>query len=202
MKALTQKYEHAVRQRGFVRVVGIDEVGRGAWAGPIVAAGVIFAPDTKIKGLHDSKKLTPEKRAELAEKIKEKALAYSIQMLSNDVIDEEGVGSANARVIEMVIDALEPDFALIDKAHAPNLKVPHEFMIRGDSKVFSIGAASIIAKVYRDQLMVDYDQRYPGYGFGIHKGYGTKMHQESLLKQGHCEIHRTSFQPICQTKLL
>jgi len=202
MKALTQQYENRVREAGFALVCGVDEVGRGCWAGPIVAAGVIFEPDVKISGLHDSKKLTAKKREELVEEIKQKATAWSIQVLTTQQVDEKGVGFANAQVMRNVIEELKPDFALIDFAHVPDLTVPHEFITKGDGKVFSIGAASIIAKVYRDQLMVEFDEKYPGYGFANHKGYGTQEHREALEKLGICEIHRKSFKPISQLKLL
>lgn len=196
-----QQYENQVRKAGFARICGVDEVGRGCWAGPIVSAGVVFDEGVEIEGVTDSKKLTAKKREELVEEIKAKATSWSIQVLSSQQVDEHGVGVANAQVMRMVINELQPDFALIDHAHIPDLKVPHEFITKGDSKVFSIGAASILAKVYRDQLMVDYEQKYPGYGFENHKGYGTKEHQNAIEKLGICEIHRKSFKPISQKTL-
>ncbi len=202
MRGLTQKYELQARKGGFVRICGVDEVGRGAWAGPIVAAGVIFDEGVKIKGLHDSKKLTPLDRDRLYDKINEKAQRVSVQLLDNSVIDSIGVGEANAQVIRMVIDELQPEFALIDKATVPGIAVPHEFIIKGDGKVFSIAAASVIAKVTRDRMMAAYDEEFPGYGFTEHKGYGTSLHQAALEQFGASPIHRVSFQPISQRKLL
>lgn len=202
MRSLTQQYEERVRAAGFSVVAGVDEVGRGAWAGPIVAAGVIFEPGVKIKGLNDSKKLTPIQRIDLAEEIKLKAVKFSIQLLDIDVIDTIGVGKANEECIKRVVAELNPQYALIDKAWVYNLATPHDLIVKGDSKVFSIGAASIIAKVYRDQIMTELDLKYPGYGFADHKGYGTKEHQNALEKLGVCAIHRKSFQPIMQSRLI
>ncbi|MCC6638950.1 ribonuclease HII [Candidatus Falkowbacteria bacterium] len=199
---LKQKYEEKIRALGFDVVVGIDEVGRGAWAGPIVAAGVIFAPDVFISGIGDSKALTSKTREALAQEIKGKALAYHIAQLDSTKIDEVGVGVANEMIFVEIIQKLQPKFALIDKAFCKNISVPHEFIVKGDAKVFSIAAASIIAKVYRDQLMTDFDQKFPEYGFGSHKGYGTSVHQEALMKHGVCEIHRKSYKPISQLSLL
>lgn len=202
MKTIKQTYEQKVRERGFSLVAGIDEVGRGCWAGPIVAAGVIFAPDTHIEGLRDSKKLSSKQREYLAEEIKEKALAVSIHVLEAHDVDAFGVGRANAEVIRMVVDSLLPDFALIDFAHIKNIRVPYECIVKGDAKVFSISAASIVAKVHRDAIMIDYEKRYPGYGFAKHKGYGTQEHQAALTQKGICAIHRKSFKPISQMSLL
>ncbi len=201
MRGLSQKYEAHVRKGGFSRICGVDEVGRGAWAGPILAAGVIFDEGVTIKGLHDSKKLTPLDRERLYEKIHEKASALSVQLLDSTAIDKMGVGAANAQVIRLVLDELRPEFALIDKATVPDIALPHEFIIKGDGKVFSIAAASVIAKVTRDRMMSDFDKEFPGYGFAEHKGYGTAVHQAALTAQGVCPIHRMSFQPISQQKL-
>lgn len=202
MRSLTQKYEERIHAAGFARVCGIDEVGRGAWAGPLVAAGVIFAPGTKIAGINDSKKLTAENRKELSAEIKAKALVFCIQEIDNTQIDQIGVGKSNELLIRNIITELKPDYALIDKAWIKDLETPHDLIVKGDSKVFSIGAASIIAKVYRDGLMINLDKQYPGYGFADHKGYGTKEHQQALQKLGNCPIHRLSYHPIMQPKLI
>ncbi|MCX6740220.1 MAG: ribonuclease HII [Candidatus Parcubacteria bacterium] len=202
----TFKKEKELWARGYDLVAGIDEVGRGAWAGPIVAAGVIFAKSLKIKGLNDSKNVLAAKREELAEIIKSKAMAWTIQIVEHDVIDEIGVGKANALVIDKVINALDPKphYLLIDKASLIKYKIriPWETIIKGDSKIFSIAAASIIAKVARDEMMLKLAKIYPKYGFDKHKGYGTKLHQNMLKLHDICPIHRKSYRPISQPSLL
>ena len=200
-KGLGQNYENRLREAGFNIICGIDEVGRGAWAGPLVAAGVIFEPDVRIKGLNDSKKLTPAQRTEISLEIKDKALRYTIQEISNIEIDQIGVGQANQKIIFSIINELNPDFALIDKAWINQLKTPHELIIKGDSKVFSIAAASVIAKVYRDEIMVKLHEQYPEYCFNENKGYGTSAHQEALSQFSFCPCHRQSYQPISQMKM-
>lgn len=206
MTSPTFKKEKELWGQGYDLVAGIDEVGRGAWAGPIVAAGVIFAKDLKIKGLNDSKKVLAAKREELAEIIKAKALAWTIQIVEHDVIDDIGVGKANALVIDKVINALDPKphYLLIDKANVTKYKirVPWETIIKGDSKICSIAAASIIAKVFRDELMLKLAKMYPEYGFELHKGYGTEFHQNMIKLHDICPIHRKSYRPISQPSLL
>jgi len=202
MRAAPQTYEESVRAQGFVRVCGVDEVGRGAWAGPLVAAGVIFEKRVEIPGLTDSKKLSPQKRAQLSEIIMREAVSTAVVEISAQEIDTIGIGAANVLAVRRVCEQLQPDFALIDFVHlGDGLVIPHECIIRGDSKVFSIAAASVLAKVYRDTLMEAYGQQYPGYGFEVHKGYGTSLHQEALTRLSVCPIHRTSYQPVSQAKL-
>ncbi len=197
--------ESGLWQRGYKYIAGIDEVGRGAWAGPIVAAGVIFAEEIEIEGVKDSKKLSVKKRTELVTIIKEKALSWTVQSVENTKIDEIGVGKANALVIDKVINELNirPDYALIDKATVIEykIKIPWETIIKGDNKVISIAAASILAKDYRDNLMIELAQKYPQYGFDVHKGYGTKLHKEMLDAHDICDIHRKSYKPISQRQL-
>jgi len=199
------KMENDLWQRGYKLIVGIDEVGRGAWAGPIVAAGVVFAKKITLKDVRDSKKLTAKKRKELSEIIKDKAIAWTVQSVEHCQIDEIGVGKANALVIDKVINGLNirPDYALIDKATVTEykIKIPWETIIKGDNKIISIAAASILAKEYRDDLMVKLAEKYPQYGFEIHKGYGTKLHREKLAECDICEIHRKSYRPISQRQL-
>jgi len=202
---LTFKKEEELWQKGYDLVAGIDEVGRGAWAGPIVAAGVIFAKNLRINDLDDSKKLSACKREKIAEIIKAKALAWTVQLVENEIIDEIGVGQANALVIDKVINALipRPQYLLIDKSSVIKYKIriPWETIVKGDSKIFSIAAASIIAKVYRDDLMIKLAKIYPDYGFEQHKGYGTEYHQKMIAKYNICAIHRKSYKPIHQLKL-
>ena len=190
--------ELALWNEGFTMIAGIDEVGRGAWAGPIVAAGVIFEKRVLIPGVRDSKLLSPQKRERLAEIIKEKALAWTIQKIDPQDIDNGGVGKANSRVIELVAEALNPDYLLIDKAtiNPQNFSMKWETIVRGDSSVFSIAAASILAKVARDTMMVELAADYPQYGFDAHKGYGTRDHRRALKKHSPCPQHRHSYQPI------
>lgn len=206
MSKPTFKKEKELWAKGYDLVAGIDEVGRGAWAGPIVAAGVIFEKKLMIKGLNDSKKLLAPKREVLAEIIKTKALAWTVQIIEHDVIDDIGVGKANALVIDKVINALnpKPHYLLIDKASVTKYKIriPWETIIKGDSKIFSIAAASIIAKVTRDEMMLKLAKKYPKYGFEKHKGYGTELHQNMLKLHNICPIHRKSYRPISQPSLL
>lgn len=202
----TFKKEKELWSRGYAFVAGIDEVGRGAWAGPIVAAGVIFEKRKVIKGLNDSKKLTALKREKLAIEIKAKALAWTVEIVSNEVIDDIGIGKANALVIDQVINSLNPrpDYLLIDKASLTKYKirVPWETIIKGDSQISSIAAASILAKVFRDDLMLKLAQKYPNHCFDKHKGYGTALHQAVIAKYDICDLHRKSYKPISQRKLL
>jgi len=206
MRKPTFKRERELWQKGYDLVAGIDEVGRGAWAGPIVAAGVIFEKRLRIKGLNDSKKLLAPRREKLAQIIKDKALAWTVQLVEHDVIDEIGVGKANALVIDKVINNLNPrpHYLLIDKASVTKYKIriPWETIIKGDSLIFSIAAASILAKVYRDELMSELAKKYPEYGFERHKGYGTEFHQQMISKYDICDIHRRSYKPIHQLKFI
>jgi ribonuclease HII len=206
MKNPNFKKELELWHKGYELIAGIDEVGRGAWAGPIVAAGVIFENKVIIKGLNDSKKLTAIKRESLAEEIKSKALAWVVQLVDNSIIDEIGVGRANALVIDKVINKLapRPDYLLIDQASLTKYKIriPWQTIIRGDSQVCSIAAASIIAKVARDNMMLELAKIYPQYGFEDHKGYGTQFHQQMLAKYAACPLHRRSYKPVSQPKLI
>ncbi|OGY42302.1 MAG: ribonuclease HII [Candidatus Buchananbacteria bacterium RBG_13_36_9] len=198
--------EKCLWQRGYDLVAGIDEVGRGSWAGPIVAAGVIFEKRLMIKGLKDSKKLSAPKREKLAEIIKTKALAWTVEIVDNEIIDEIGVGKANALVIDQVINSLKPkpQYLLIDKASVLRYKIriPWETIIKGDNLVYSIAAASILAKVARDDIMLKLAKKYPNYGFDLHKGYGTELHQQMIDEHDICPLHRKSYKPINQLKLL
>jgi len=206
MKIPNFKKELELWGKGYQYIAGIDEVGRGAWAGPIVAAGVIFEKRIKIKGLKDSKKISAPKRIKLAKIIKQKALAWTVQLVDHKIIDEIGVGKANALVIDQVINSLKPrpHYLIIDKASVTKykIKVPWETIIKGDNKIFSIAAASILAKVYRDEIMLKFAQKYPNYSFAKHKGYGTKLHQQMIDKHDICPLHRRSYKPISQLKLI
>ncbi|MDP2685314.1 MAG: ribonuclease HII [bacterium] len=193
-----RKEENRLKKLGYKNIAGADEAGRGSWAGPIVAAAVILPTKFNIPAVNDSKKLSPKKREELYEKIIKKAVDYNVSILSNKDIDKGGVGKANKKVLIKSVAGLKTkvDHALIDsfEIKIPNIKSTS--IVHGDSKVLSIAAASIIAKVTRDRLMVKYDMQYPHYGFARHKGYGTKIHHHNLYKYGVSPIHRRSYKPI------
>lgn len=190
-------FEREALTRGFARVAGIDEAGRGPWAGPVVAAAVILAPDDLPEGLNDSKKLTHARREELHDVIRAKA-EVGIGIVDVAVIDRDNILQATYAAMIQAVAALAsaPLFALIDGNRAPKLACPVETVIEGDGKCLSIAAASIIAKVTRDRLMIDLDRQCPGYGFAKHKGYGTAEHQEALARLGPTLHHRRSFEPI------
>lgn len=190
------EYEKAARQGGFNLICGVDEAGRGPLAGPVCAAAVILPDDVEIEGLNDSKKLSEKKREELFPIIKEKAIAYSIAFGTVEEIEEFNILEATYIAMNRAIDSLDisADYALIDGNRVPKgIKIPCETVVKGDSKSLSIAAASVLAKVTRDRLMLDYDKEYPEYKFSAHKGYGTKAHYEAIEKHGVCPIHRLSF---------
>ena len=189
-------YEKAATDSGFKYVCGVDEAGRGPLAGPVCAAAVILPQDTEIEGLNDSKKLSEKKREALFDFICEKAIAYSIAYGTLEEIEEFNILEATFLAMNRAIEGLptKADFALIDGNRVPkNIKIPCETVVKGDSKSMSVAAASILAKVSRDRLLTEYDEKYPQYNFKKHKGYGTKEHTDLILKYGPCEIHRLSF---------
>ena len=180
-------------------VAGVDEVGRGPLAGPVVAAAVILDPASPIEGLMDSKKLTEKRREVLAAEIKEKALSWAIARVDVDVIDEINILQASLRAMAISVSELgqQPDYVMIDGNRIPSeLSIKAEAVVKGDDRVACISAASIIAKVARDQEMIEMESKYPGYGLAKHKGYPTKAHIAALQLQGVTEIHRRSFGPV------
>ncbi|WP_223669591.1 ribonuclease HII [Kangiella shandongensis] len=181
-------------------VAGVDEVGRGPLAGPVVAAAVILDPEQPIEGLADSKKLTEKRREALAEEIKEKALSWSISRADVEEIDQINILQASLLAMKRSVETLshQPELALIDGNHCPELDCAMEAIIKGDSKEPAISAASILAKVARDNEMKAMEGKYPGYGFAKHKGYPTKQHREAIMKLGITDIHRKSYAPIQQ----
>ncbi len=185
-------------QTGTKLVAGVDEVGRGPLAGPVVAAAVILDPARPIEGLADSKKLSEKRREVLAEVIRERALAWALGRAEVEEIDRLNILQASLLAMQRAVAALQPqaEFALVDGNRCPRLNCPAEAVIKGDERVAVISAASIIAKVSRDREMVELDQHYPGYGLARHKGYPTKAHIESLQKLGVTEIHRRTFGPV------
>ncbi|MCX7715355.1 MAG: ribonuclease HII [Clostridia bacterium] len=188
-------YENAVYMKGYRRIAGVDEAGRGPLAGAVYAAAVIFPPDVSIDGIDDSKKLSEKKREYLFEKIIEKAEAYSVFTVDEKIIDKVNILNATYRAMNGAVESLsiKPDFVIIDGNRISGMEYPHETIVKGDSKSISIAAASILAKVSRDKKMKELAKVYPEYGFEQHKGYGKKSHIESIFKYGPCEIHRKSF---------
>jgi len=182
----------------YSRLAGVDEVGRGPLAGPVVAAAVILNSDKPISGLVDSKKINAKKREILALEIYEKSTGWAIGRAEINEIDSLNIHQASLLAMERAIESLpiKPDYIMVDGLHCPDLEYHIEAIVRGDSKIPQISAASIIAKVIRDKEMQDMDIKYPGYGFARHKGYPTKEHIEALAKLGVSPIHRRSYKPI------
>ena len=187
--------EHRARQQGYELICGVDEAGRGPLAGPVCAAAVILPWDLEIPGLNDSKKLTDARRRELFPIIQEKALAYGIAFAGPQEIDEINILQATFLAMERALAQLsvKPDLALIDGNRSRDFGLPVETVIKGDARSANIAAASILAKVTRDDYMIEQSKIYPAYGFEVHKGYGTKRHYAALEEFGPCPIHRASF---------
>ena len=187
--------ENSFFDQGIQYICGVDEAGRGPLAGPVCAAAVILPPNIDIPGLNDSKKLTDKRRRELMPVIKECALAYGIAFADESEIDSINILQATFLAMERSMQQLsiKPQLALVDGNRAKDFDIPVKTVIRGDSLSASIAAASVLAKVTRDDLMLKMAEKYPNYGFDVHKGYGTKAHYEALSKYGPCPIHRTTF---------
>jgi ribonuclease HII len=196
------QFEKAARNQGATLIAGVDEVGRGALFGPVVAAAVILPPDTRIRGLRDSKQLLPGERERLAAVIRERALALAIEEIDAATIDRVNIYQATRLAMTAAVLGLhpQPDHLLID---AMRLDLPHPqtSIVYGDSLSISIAAASVVAKVHRDQLICRLDSVYPGYGLASHKGYGTTAHRAALQKLGPTLLHRKSFTPVAQAQL-
>lgn len=188
-------YERDCRQKGYSLICGIDEAGRGPLAGPVVAGAVILPQDCEILGLNDSKKLSHKRREELYEEVTEKAIAWGAGVIGPARIDEINILQADYEAMCEAIGQLKtmPQILLNDAVTIPQVKLPQISIIHGDARSVSIAAASIIAKVTRDRMMVEYDSLFPEYGFAEHKGYGTAAHYEAIRKYGPCMIHRKSF---------
>lgn len=189
------EYENKAYKNGYNYVCGVDEAGRGPFAGPVCAAAVILPKGEIIEGVNDSKKLTEKKREQLFDVIKEKALSYSIAWASVEEIESINILNAAMLAMKRAVEGLDvkADFAYIDGNKTPPIDIPCEAVVKGDANSMSIAAASILAKVSRDRLMLEYAKQYPEYGFEKHKGYGTKAHTEAILTYGECPIHRPSF---------
>ncbi len=177
---------------------GVDEAGRGPWAGPVYAAAVVLPPDANLPGLNDSKKLSSRQRADLEPVIKAGALAWSVAFATVEEIDRHNVLQATGLAMRRAIETLGmlPALAIVDGNYAFSLPCPVETVVGGDGSVAAISAASILAKTARDRLMQEMDSLYPGYGFARHKGYGVRVHAEALRALGPCAIHRKSFAPV------
>lgn len=188
-------YENDLRSQGFAVICGIDEAGRGPLAGPVCAAACILPAGLVIEGLNDSKKLSEKRREALYGEITAKALAWAVCLVDETVIDEINILQATFRAMRGAVERLSvrPELCLVDGNRDPGLGLPTRTVVKGDASCASVAAASILAKVTRDRLMAAYDAQYPGYGFAVHKGYGTKAHYEAVGRLGLCPIHRRSF---------
>lgn len=191
------RYEKELYKAGYQAIAGIDEVGRGPLAGPVVAAAVILPPECKIKGLNDSKKIPKKKHNEIYQAVLDKALAVGVGLMDNEIIDQVNIYEATKLAMKDALSklSLKPDYLLID-AMKLDIDIPQESIIKGDANSLSIAAASIVAKVTRDKLMADYDKEYPGYDFAQNAGYGTKSHLQGLERHGVTPIHRKTFEPV------
>ncbi|MGX4685973.1 ribonuclease HII [Vagococcus sp. JNUCC 83] len=191
------RYEKSAKQQGYKVIAGIDEVGRGPLAGPVVAAAVILPDDFDGVGINDSKQLSLKKRESFFDKIMAEALSVGIGFVDQEMIDQVNIYEATKLAMIEAVNKLSisADYLLIDAMRLP-IDIPQESIIKGDANSISIASASIIAKVTRDRLMVEYDKEFPGYGFAKNAGYGTKEHLKQLDKEGITPIHRKSFEPI------
>lgn len=191
-----KEYENKLHEEGIQYVAGIDEAGRGPLAGPVVVGVAIMKPDSFIEGINDSKKISESKREKLYEQITKEAIDWSVGIVTEKEIDEINILNATKRALEKALDNLKvrPDRILVDALeHIDTKGVPYTSVIKGDAKIYSISAASIIAKVTRDRIMREYDEVYPEYGFAKHKGYGTAAHISAIKQNGPCPIHRKTF---------
>jgi ribonuclease HII len=197
------KLEKAARKRGALRIAGLDEVGRGPMFGPVVAAAVILAPGSRLDGLTDSKKLSEKKRLEFDIEIRANAVAWAIATVDAETIDRINIRQASLLAMRMAVQqlALSPDFLLIDGLDTIDWDCPQQAVIQGDGTSLSIAAASVLAKVYRDRLLVEFDREFPGYGLASHKGYCSPEHMAALARLGPTPFHRKSYQPVAQTLL-
>ena len=188
-------YENTLRAEGYTVICGIDEAGRGPLAGPVCAAACVLPAGLVIEGLNDSKKLSEKRRESLYDQITEHALAWAVCLVDEKTIDEINILQATCRAMRGAAAqlGLKPDLCLVDGNRDPGLDLPTRTVVKGDASCASVAAASILAKVTRDRLMAAYDKQYPGYGFAVHKGYGTKAHYAAVDALGLCPIHRRSF---------
>lgn len=189
------EYEQNAELKGYKAICGVDEAGRGPLAGPVCAAAVILPPDTVIDGVNDSKKLSEKKREALFDVIKETAVSYCVAYASVEEIESINILNATMLAMKRAVEGLDvkADYAMIDGNKMPPLDIDGETIVKGDAKSMSIACASILAKVSRDRILYEYAKEYPQYQFDKHKGYGTAVHREAILKYGPCPYHRMSF---------
>lgn len=199
-----EPFEEETRARGFQIIAGVDEAGRGPLAGPVVAAAVILPRIQKLEGVTDSKLLTPTQREAAYGLIREKAVAVGVGIVEAEEIDRLNILQASRKAMQLAVCHLFlfPDFLLVDGIHAINLNLPQQAIPQGDRRCLSVAAASIIAKVCRDRLMLIYHEEFPEYNFAQHKGYATPEHLQALRQYGYCPIHRRSFKRVKQLPLL
>jgi len=197
------KHENAARNQGALRIAGLDEVGRGPLFGPVVAAAVILRKGCRITGLTDSKMLSEKKRAGFDCEIRATAVAWAIASVDVETIDRINIRRASLLAMRLAVEQLahSPDFLLIDGRDTIEWPCPQQAVIRGDSTSLSIAAASVLAKVHRDRMLVDLDRQFPGYGLARHKGYGCPEHLAALARLGPTPLHRKSFNPVAQSAL-
>jgi ribonuclease HII len=195
--------EQAARKRGALRIAGLDEVGRGPLFGPVVAAAVILHKNCHLPGLTDSKKLSEKKRNDLDPEIRANAVAWAIAVVDAETIDRINIRQASLLAMRLAVEqlALTPDFLLIDGRDTIDWDCQQQAVIQGDATSFSIAAASVLAKVHRDRLLVELDREFPGYGLAQHKGYCSPEHVAALARLGPTPLHRKSFHPVAQTAL-
>ena len=188
-------FELACQRSGYKRIAGIDEAGRGALAGPVIAAAVILPIHCDIKGLKDSKQLSPKQRARLFDEIHDVAVAVGVGAADHQIIDRSNILEATLLAMQEAVEKLtpQPDYLLVDGLNLPAIDIVGEAIPKGDSRSYSIAAASIIAKTTRDRLMIEADRTYPNYGFPKHKGYPTSQHRQAIAQFGASEIHRHTF---------
>ncbi len=202
-KTASLMYEHQFQQSGCHKIMGFDEAGRGTWAGPVAAGAVCLPLERKdlskvLTGVRDSKQMTPRQRTQLADKIKIVAQAWGVGSASSAEIDQLGIVTATKLAMQRAFEAanFQPDCLLLDSLAWPEMTLPQICLIKGDTLSLSIAAASVLAKVWRDENMQTFDQQYPQYEFGVHKGYGTAKHQAALKAYGPTPIHRMTFAPL------
>jgi len=197
------KLERAAQKLGFLRIAGCDEVGRGPMFGPVVAAAVILPTGCRLRGLNDSKQVAEKKRNELDVEIRAKAIAWAIAAVDAETIDRINIRKASLLAMRMAVEqlALAPDYLLIDGCDTIEWNCPQQSVVQGDATSFSIAAASVLAKVYRDRMLVELDAVYPGYGLARHKGYCSREHLAALDRLGPTPLHRRNWSPVAQMML-
>jgi len=194
------RFDRSKSDAGRLVLAGVDEAGRGCWAGPVVAAAVVLPPGWCPAGLDDSKKLTPRRRERLAAEIRGGAVAWGACAVSAGEIDATDILRATLRAMARAVARLrpEPDLVLVDGNRLPDLPVPAECLVRGDGTSAAVAAASVLAKVFRDRIMTAWERHHPGYGFADHKGYGAAAHREALRRLGPCPLHRLTYKPLVE----